>query len=57
MLVAALIISAELIVLFRLALPDFLAWAEARHDAVYNVSDGDWPHVPSFDPPNHDGGM
>jgi hypothetical protein len=41
MLTFLLIISAELIILFRLALPDFLAWAEARHDAVYNVSDGD----------------
>ena len=41
MLTGALIILAELIVLLRLALPDFLAWAEARHDAVYNIGDSD----------------
>jgi hypothetical protein len=40
-LIFALIVATELIVLFRLALPDFLAWAEARHQEVYGVSDGD----------------
>jgi hypothetical protein len=41
MLVAALIISAELIVLFRLALPDMIAFFETRHNEVYGVSDSD----------------
>ena len=39
MLTGALIILAELIVLFRLALPDFLAWAERRADDVYGRED------------------
>jgi hypothetical protein len=57
MLIFTLIVAAELILLFRLLIPDFLAWAEARHDAVYNKPHGDWPAVPVIESPFHDGGV
>jgi hypothetical protein len=54
MLTFALILTAELLFLFRLMLPRFLAFAERRYDDVYNVSDGDCRLSTVI---NHDGGV
>ena len=49
------IVTAELVLLFRLALPDILAFAEARHHEVYGLPHGDVPALPTIDSPNfHD---
>jgi hypothetical protein len=41
MLAFLLILTIELIILFRLMLPDMLAFFERRYDEVYNVPHGD----------------
>jgi hypothetical protein len=51
MLTFALILTAELILLFRLGLRDFMVWAEARHDEVCNPPYGDCPHLPTISAP------
>jgi hypothetical protein len=57
MLIFTLILTAELILLFRLLIPDMLRFFEARYHEVYGRADGDCPHVPTIESPFHDGGV
>lgn len=52
-----LIVTVELVVLLRLALPRVLDFAEARYDEVYGVAHGDCPHLPTLkNPLDHSAG-
>lgn len=48
MLTLALIVTVELVILFRLLIPRVLEFAEACQNEADGIAHGDWPAVPSI---------